>query len=220
MKDNRTALLIGATGLIGKFVLQQLLADEHYRKVKIFVRRPMDITHRKLEQHIINFDNPEEYKDIVKGDDLFCCLGTTMRIAGSRDAFQKVDYTYPVTFGKIAAANGIRQFLLISSLGANPMSSNFYLRVKGGVEEALQKFNFHALIILRPSMLLGPRKEFRLGELIGKFLMQLFFFLFIGTLRKYRPIHAQTVAKGMVNLALKDLDGVNVFESDAIAREA
>lgn len=220
MKDSRTAILIGATGLIGGFVLQQLLADERYRNVKVLVRKRMSLTHRKMEQHIISFDHPEEYKALVKGDDLFCCLGTTIRIAGSKEAFHKVDFTYPVTFGKIAAANGVKQYLVVSSVGANARSSNFYLRVKGEVEEALQEFRFHSLVILRPSMLLGPRKEFRLGELIGRFFMQLFFFFFIGTLRKYRAIQAQTVAKGMVNLAVKDLEGVHVFESDAIEREA
>jgi uncharacterized protein YbjT (DUF2867 family) len=220
MSETRMAVLIGATGLIGSFVLQLLLAEKRYSRVKIFVRKPMDLTHSKLEQYIIDFDQPGTYRDLVKGDDLFCCLGTTMRTAGSKEAFYKVDHTYPVAFGKLGYENGIKQYLLVSSLGANSRSSNFYLKVKGETEDELQKTGFRSLIILRPSMLLGPRKEFRLGELIGKFFMQMFFFLFIGTLKKYRAIQAQDVAKAMVRLAGKKSEGVRVFESDAIVREA
>ena len=219
MKESKTAILIGATGLIGSFVLHLLLAEERYSKVKIFVRKKMNVTHSKLEQHVIDFDKPETYEELVKGDDLFCCLGTTMRTAGSKDAFYKVDFTYPVEFGKIAVKNGVKQYLLISSIGANARSSN-YLKVKGEVEEALEKLNFDSLIILRPSMLLGPRKEFRFGEMIGKLIMTVFFFLFIGTLKKYRGIKAENVAKAMVSIAGRNMKSVHVFESDAIQREA
>lgn len=212
----RTAILVGATGLIGGFVLQRLLADKAYKNVKIFVRRKLDIEHPKLEQHVIDFDRPDTWNGLVKGDDLYCCIGTTMRNAGSKEAFYKVDHTYAVAFADAAAGNNVPQLLLVSSLGAAAGSSNFYLDVKGEVEEALRKMNFHSLVIFRPSMLLGPRKEFRLGEVVGKFFMQVFFFLFIGTLKRYRAIQAETVAKAMVSVALQEGSGVRVLESNEI----
>jgi uncharacterized protein YbjT (DUF2867 family) len=220
MKEQRTAILIGATGLIGSYVLQNLLAEERYQRVKVFGRKKMDVSHPKLEQHIIDFDNPQSWSALINGDDVFCCLGTTIRTAGSQEAFRKVDLEYPLSFGKAAAANGVSQYLLISSLGADDKSSNFYLRTKGEIEHLLQELKFSSFIALRPSMLLGPRKEFRAGELVGKFFMRVFFFLFLGTLKKYRAIHAATVAKAMVRLALSGSTGYRVFQSDEIQRLA
>jgi uncharacterized protein YbjT (DUF2867 family) len=213
----RTAILIGATGLIGGFVLQHLLADHNYSRVKVFLRKKMDVTHGKLEQHIIDFNDPASYSALVNGDDLFCCLGTTIRTAGSQDAFRKVDFQYPLDFGKAAIANGVGQYLLVSSLGADAKSSNFYLRTKGEIEHALRDLRFPSFLVFRPSMLLGPRQQFRAGELVGKFLMKTFFFIFLGTLKKYRAIHAQTVAKAMVKCALEKSSGFRTFESDEIA---
>ena len=220
MKDQRTAILLGATGLIGGYVLQNLLAEERYVRVKAFVRKKMDIEHARLEQHIIDFDQPQTWRSLVNGDDLFCCLGTTIRNAGSQDAFTKVDHDYPLEFAKAAVANGVGKFLLISSLGADAASSNFYLRTKGLVEQHIQELKFPSFIVLRPSMLLGPRKEFRAGELVGKFFMQVFFFLFLGTLKKYRAIHAAAVAKAMVMLGLEKSSGLRVIASDEIQRIA
>lgn len=216
MNSSRTALVIGSTGLIGGFVVAGLLANSNYSRVKIFVRRKLDIEHHKLEQHVIDFDKLEEYADLINGDDLFCCIGTTMKNAGSKEAFYKVDYTYAVSFASIAARNKVSQLLLISSLGAASRSSNFYLKVKGEVEDAVKELGFSSIIIFRPSMLLGPRKEFRLGEMIGKMMMRAFFFFFIGTLRKYRAIHAETVALAMGRLALAGNNGVRVVESNEI----
>lgn len=219
MSSTRTALVIGSTGLIGGFAVAGLLASSRYSHVKVFVRRRLDIEHHKLEQHLVDFDKPEDYAHLVKGDDLFCCIGTTMKNAGSKEAFYKVDHTYAVSFAKMAARNGVSQLLLISSLGAASRSSNFYLKVKGEVEDAVKELGFSSLVIFRPSMLLGPRREFRLGEMIGKIFMRAFFIFFIGTLRKYRAIHAETVALAMVQVALSGNKGVMVLESDEIERE-
>lgn len=220
MKEQRAAILLGATGLVGGYVLQHLLAEERYQRVKVFLRKKMDATHPKLEQHVINFDDPQSWSALVNGNDVFCCLGTTIRRAGTQEAFRKVDLEYPLSFGKAAIANGVEQYLLISSIGADAKSTNFYLRTKGEVEQLLRDLGFSSLVVLRPSMLLGPRSEFRLGELAGKFFMRLFFFLFIGTLKKYRAIHATAVAAAMVKLALGNNKGFKIVQSDEIQRIA
>ena len=244
----RTAIIIGASGLVGKEVLKQLLIDSDttkkiisgksicssenntetnsiFSKIIIFVREPIALTHEKLEQHVINFDAIEDYCNLIKGNIVFCCLGTTIKKALSRDAFLKVDYTYPLELAKIAKKNGVKSFLIISSVGANTHSSNFYLKVKGDVEAALEKIDFTSLIVMRPSLLLGDRNEFRFGELAFKVLMKFFSFAFVGKLRKYRAIESVVVAKAMVRLSIlsmnkasvSKLSGLNIFQSDSIA---
>lgn len=236
----KTAILLGASGLVGNEVLKQLLCEIDaavafrtkpstmeqgkpmeslsgiFEKIKIFVRKPIAFEHPKLEQVVIEFDAIDNYCDLIKGDVLFCCIGTTIKTAGSKDSFKKVDYTYPLDFAKIAKQNGIEKFLLISSIGADKTSSNFYLKVKGEIEEALTKLNFKALIILRPSMLLGDRKEFRFGEAAGKVVMKLFSFAFIGKLKKYKAIEASTVASAMIQLSKLKTTGNSIVQSDEI----
>jgi uncharacterized protein YbjT (DUF2867 family) len=210
----KTALLLGSTGLIGGYVLQLLLADEAFEKVISFVRKPLEIKHPKLEQQVVDFDNPQSYEHLVKGDVIFCCLGTTIKTAGSQSAFKKVDYEYPLHFAKAAKQNGVSHYLIISSIGATTNTSNFYLRTKGEVEQELKKLNVESLSILRPSMLLGDRKEFRLGESIGKVIMNMFSFLFIGPFKKYKAIHAMKVAKTMVKRSKSANKGTQVIQSD------
>ncbi len=214
----KTALIIGASGLVGNELLKQLLADSSFEKIKIFVRKRIPTEDSKLEQIIINFDYISSYYDLIKGDVLFCCMGTTIKTAGSKDAFIKVDYTYPMEFAKIAKQNGVKKMLLISSIGADKTASNFYLKVKGDIEESLGKLNFESLIILRPSMLLGSRKEFRFGESAGKIFMKLFTFTFIGKLKKYRAIEVSAAAKAMTELSKIELKGVNIFLSDDLQK--
>ena len=134
--------------------------------------------------------------------------------------FRKIDLDYLVHFAEIAKTNGIEQFVLISALGANSKSGNFYLKTKGEIEDALVKLNFHSLIILRPSILLGPRAEFRPAELIAKFFMRALGFLFIGPLKKYKGVHAQKVGRAMVHFAKQNLNGVRIVESDEINESA
>lgn len=214
----KTAIIIGASGLVGNEVLKLLLTDDHFDKVNIFVRKPLSINHPKLEQHAIDFDLIFKSTDLVKGDILFCCLGTTIKTAGSKEEFKKVDYAYPLAFAKIAKQNGVKKFLIISSIGANSTSSNFYLKVKGGIEKELEKLKYESLIIVRPSMLLGDRKEFRLGESIGKIVMKLISILFIGKFNKYKAIEASTVARAMIELSKSNLEGVSVVESDRLMK--
>lgn len=213
---SNTAIVLGASGLVGNEVLQTLLNNADFNLIKIFIRKPLSIEHPKLEQHIINFDVIKNYSGSITGDVVFCCLGTTIKTAGSKEAFRKVDYAYPLAFANIAKQNEVKKFILISSLGADKNSSNFYLRVKGEVEEALKQLEFKSLITLRPSMLLGDRKEFRLGESIGKVMIKGLGFLFIGGLKKYKAIEAAVVAKAMVKLSQSELPGFNIFESDRL----
>ncbi|HXG39250.1 MAG TPA: oxidoreductase [Bacteroidota bacterium] len=212
----RTALLFGASGLVGRQCLNELLAKDAYSDVHLFLRNPIPITHAKLKQHIINFDQLPEYAALIKGDDLFCCLGTTMRKAGSQEAFEKVDYGYPLQIAQLASANDVGQYLLVTSIGADPSSSNFYLRTKGKVEEAVKFIPFHAVLIFRPSFLLGSRQESRFGERIGIMAVRALTAAPVSPLKKYRPIAASAVARAMVRQALANLTGIHIFESDEI----
>jgi len=212
----KTALLIGATGLVGNELLQLLLKDNSFSSIKIFVRKKAEIKHAKLIQIVVDLNNLSNYSNEIKGDVIFCCIGTTMKVAGSKEAFIKIDFDIPLNFAKIAMANGVDAFILISSLGANKNSSNFYYSVKGKVEEELKKINFNHLVVLRPSMLLGNRNEFRFLEVIGKFFMQALGFIFIGKLKKYKAIEAKKVAKACLIMANENKNSFSVVESDEI----
>jgi uncharacterized protein YbjT (DUF2867 family) len=209
----KTAIVIGASGLVGSEMVKQLLLDEEYSHVKLFLRKEISFSNSKLQQNIIDFNNLDASSDLIKGDVVFCCMGTTIKVAGSQDAFVKVDYTYVLNFAQLAKRNGIEKFIAVSSLGADKNSSNFYLKVKGDVETDLARLKFKNLVIVRPSILLGDRKEFRLGELIGKKIMKGLAFLFVGKLKKYKAIEASVVAKAMLVLSKNELSDVAIFEN-------
>ena len=212
----KTALIIGSSGLVGKQLISLLLESKDYDKVIAFNKREMGLNHLKLTQHLIDFENISSYKNLIIGDDFFCTIGTTIKKAGSKKAFRKVDFSYPKQFAEIAKTNNIKHFLIVSSLGADANSSNFYLKTKGEIEQFLININFESVSIFRPSILKGNRAEFRLGEKIGLTIMNLFSFLFIGKLKKYKPIESETVAKGMFTAAQKNKLGVSIYESDGI----
>ncbi|MCW3070266.1 MAG: oxidoreductase [Bacteroidetes bacterium] len=212
----QTAIVIGATGLIGKELVAQMLNDPGFSKVKIFVRKKLELQHSRLEQVITDFNDLSSCADQISGDVVFCAMGTTIRVAGSQEAFVKVDYTYVFNFAEAAKRNGVTRFVLVSSLGVSESGGNFYLTVKRDIENALKRLQFGSLIIVRPSMLLGPRAESRLGESIGKFLMKALSFIFIGKLKKYKVIEATVVARAMISLSKTNLDEVVVFESDRL----
>lgn len=211
-----TALLVGASGLIGRSCLDILLQDSYYSRVTIFVRKLLLLQHPKLQQQLVDFDQLEYHAHLIKADHVFCCLGTTIKQAGSQDAFYKVDFTYPYNIAAIASRNGAGQFLIVTSLGASSKSGVFYNRVKGNVEEAVSGLKFSAIHIFRPSLLLGSRAEFRLGEKIAMFLFRIFGFILIGRWRKYRAIRTSVVAEAMVTMAKLDLQGKRTYESDVI----
>lgn len=212
----RTALLLGATGLVGGHCLEMLLQDEHYTHVETVGRRPAARVHRKLKQHVIDFKTLKVQTNQIKADDVFCCLGTTIKNAGSREAFRKVDYEYPLEVATVASANGAEQFLLVSSLGANARSSMFYSRVKGEIEAAVSALPFDGVQIFRPSLLLGERKERRTGERVAEMSLKLFAFMLRGSFKKYRAVEAVTVAAAMIRVAKQHPKGINIFESDQI----
>lgn len=213
----KTAIIIGSSGLTGSHLLEILLKSNIYGKVVCLVRKLSSLSHPKLVQHIVDFDNPETYQDLIEGNDMFCCLGTTIKKAGSQEAFEKVDLTYPLEFAKIAVSKGIKQYSIISSLGANPKSGNFYLRTKGTCEEELRKLPFQSTSIFRPSLLIGDREETRLGESFGEIVLKIFSVFLVGKLRKYRGIKAKNVAYAMFRIAQENTVGYHIYESDAIS---
>ncbi|HEX9704264.1 MAG TPA: oxidoreductase [Gemmatimonadales bacterium] len=212
----RTALVAGATGLVGGHILRLLLEDAAYERVTALVRRGLPVSHRKLVQREIDFDLLRDLAATSRVNDVFCALGTTMRQAGSRDAFYKVDFTYVTELARLASNQRASQFLMVSSLGANPRSRVFYNRVKGEAEEAVQRLRFDAIHLFRPSLLVGDRKEFRPAERLGIVLARLVTPVLVGPLRPYRPIHAETVARAMVRAAREGRRGVHVYRSDKI----
>jgi uncharacterized protein YbjT (DUF2867 family) len=216
MPPPRTALIAGATGLVGRHTVQQLVASHRYQEVVAIGRRPVTLEHPKLRQMVVDFDDLGGAASMA-ADDVFCCLGTTMRKAGNREAFRRVDLEYPLRLATVALAHGASQYLLVSSIGANPASRSFYLRVKGELERALRDLLFRRLSVFRPALLLGPRAELRWGERLGAIVFRGARPLFVGPFRKYRPIEANTVARAMVKVAEAGTDGYRVVESDEIA---
>ncbi|MBL7906573.1 MAG: NAD(P)H-binding protein [Bacteroidales bacterium] len=215
-KSHQTALIFGSTGLIGRFVLELLTRDARYDRIVIFVRKEIKTHHGKVSQVIFNPDNLETVADQIKGDQAFCCLGTTLKKAGSKEAFLDVDLRLVSAFATHASRNGVPVFSVVSSIGARSDSSNFYLNTKGLMEETLRKLQFEQLVILRPSLLLGIRPEGRWLEDLGKSFFKIFSVLMIGKLRKYKPVHAETVAKAMIWFS-NERKNLIIAESDAIA---
>lgn len=213
----RTALVAGATGLVGRALLQLLLADPAYGQVTALLRRPLELQDSRLVQQIVDFDQLERHAAAFRADDLFCCLGTTIKKAGSQEAFRRVDFEYPLTMGRLAKAQGVKQYLIVTATGANPRSRFFYNRVKGEVEQALADLQLEGLQIFRPSLLLGQRQEPRPGEAVAALLGRLVAPALVGPLRRYRPIPAAAVAWAMVRVAHQRLPGRRIYESEAIA---
>jgi uncharacterized protein YbjT (DUF2867 family) len=213
----RSALLLGATGLVGRNCLDLLLSDPAYGRVLVIARKAAVREDPKLRWFTTDLSELRQCGRLLGVDDVFCCLGSTIRAAGSREAFRNVDFGYVVDAAQAAAENGARQLLLISALGANPKSRVFYSRVKGEAEEAIRELPFRGTQIFRPSLLLGEREQFRLGERIAALALPPLSFLLVGPARKYRPVKASAVAAAMLRVAVAEPSGVNVFESDRIA---
>jgi len=214
--ESKTAIIAGATGLVGKQLLNGLLENNRYKKVISLVRNKVPLNHPKLEQIVIDFDKLDEVAPKLQGEDFFCCLGTTMKKAGSKENFAKVDYLYPVNLASIAQKNKAEKYLLISAMGANKDSKFFYNKVKGEVEEGVSGKNIESIFIFRPSLLMGEREEERMGEKIATKVVAPLSRLFIGPLEKYKPIHAKEVADGMIKMANKDLKGQHIIDSEDI----
>lgn len=207
----RSALIIGATGLTGNLLTGLLLDDARYDKVYAYVRREMDLRHPKLEQRIIDWDTLDS---AVPAQDVFCCLGTTIRKAGSQGAFRRVDLEYPSKVATLQRAAGSRHFLLISAIGAKARSRIFYSRTKGEVEAAIGALQYPCYSIFQPSLILGDRKERRWAEKMSMFLLPLIAPLFLGSWRKYRPIPARVLAQSMQSAAHTDCEGMQIYRYD------
>lgn len=211
--EKRNALIAGATGLVGNSLLQQILADNEYEKVVIITRKSITINHPKLIQQQIDFDSIESLRTDFPIDDVFCALGTTIKTAGSQDAFYKVDFTYVVNLGKWCEKNQVKRFLVVSAMGANAKSGIFYNRVKGEMETVVSQLNIKQKQIFRPSLLMGNRTEKRGGEKFAQIIMNGLGFLFVGSLLKYKGIHADRVAHAMIEAAKADVNGFKIFDS-------
>jgi len=212
----KTALLFGSSGLVGGHLLNQLIKDTNYSKVKLFVRSVPEISDPKVETIKTDFNNLEKYKEDIKGDDCFFCIGTTKKNSPDKDEYRRVELDVPKEVAKIAKSNLVNSFIFVSALYANPKSSGEYLRFKGLVEEELKALNFPKLGIMRPSFLIGNRKEKRASETIGIFVFKLLSPLLLGPLKKMKPIHSEIVARAMITATNENLEK-NTFESNEIA---
>jgi len=216
----RTALVAGASGLVGSHLLRLLLESPAYDRVTVLVRRELPLAHKKLTQRLIDFDRLAQVADFPRVHDVFCCLGTTRKQAGSPDAFRKVDFTYVVELARMAVRHRATQFLVVTSLGADPRSRVFYSRVKGETEAAVRRLQFDGILIFRPSLLLGLRSERRPAEWLAAVASPLVSWALVGPLARYRPIRAAAVARAMVRVAGEAPRGAHVYESSEIRRLA
>ena len=210
----KSILLLGATGLVGSHCLRLLASDRAFERVVVLTRRPLPVEQSfgSVEPHVVDFDKLAAQPSLFRVDQIMCALGTTIREAGSQDRFRLVDYEYPLAAARLGLAQGATHYLLVSSIGANARSRAFYARVKGELESALLALQYRSVTIARPSLLLGPRAEHRLGEQIAKRLA----FLLPG---KYKPVPAHAVAAALVRAAKEDAPGRRIIESREI-REA
>jgi uncharacterized protein YbjT (DUF2867 family) len=212
-----TATIIGATGLIGGYLLEELLKNDLYDTIRILVRRPVESNHPKLEKKLVDFSDTESFRLALEGSDtVFCAIGTTQqKVKGDKAAYRKIDYDITVNAARFCKLNGCETFCFVSSVGANSKSGNFYLQLKGEIEEAVKATGLRSVSIMRPSVLLGDRKEFRLGEKISKGIMATFTFLIPS---KYKPVYGRDVAKAMIILAAKKTEGTQVYQYHEIKK--
>lgn len=212
--QGKTAVLLGATGLIGNHLLQLLLEDDYFSGIRILVRNPLPITHPKLEMEITDFNDPDKYnKALGKGNTIFCCIGTTMKkVKGDKVVYRHIDFGIPVQAAQWGIDKGFTQYIVVSSVGANIKSSNFYLQLKGSMETALHALPYTALHIFRPSFLLGSREEKRKGERLVQAIIPALAFALRGSFKKYRAVKAEDVAMAMLRAAQSDKKGLHIHE--------
>ena len=213
----RVALLFGSSGLVGGHLLNQLIKDNNYSKIKLFVRLAPEISDPKIEIIKTDFNNLQNHKEDIMGDDCFVCIGTTKQNSPDRDEYRRVELEVPKEIAKIPKSNLVNSFIFVSTLYANSKSSGDYVRFKGLVEEALKRLNFPKLAIMRPSFLMGDRKEKRASEKIGIFVFKLLSPLLLGPLKKIKPIHSEIVARAMIAVVKSDIQKI-IFESNEIVK--
>ncbi len=214
--EQKTAIIAGASGLIGRSLTQQLLKSDDYGQVIALVRKPIGIQHEKYSEVTIDFDELPNIQDFPKGDDIFCCLGTTMKKAGSKEAFYKVDFTYPYELAKAALNTGADRFFVVSAMGANLRSRYFYNRVKGELEDKISFLDYRTIYIFKPSLLRGKREESRAGESFAKAFSRIV--PFVGPWKKYHPIHVDKVADAIMKVAKQEDKGCYFYQSEIMRR--
>ena len=212
----KTALIFGSSGLVGKNLLNQVINNSNYSKIKIFVRSSPDISDRKIEIIKTDFKDLEIIKNLITGDDCFFCIGTTKKNSPDKSEYRRVELDLPKKIAQISKSNNVKSFIFVSSGFADPKNSGNYLKFKGLVEEEIKSLNFEKIGILRPSFLLGNRKEKRVGEKIGIFIFKLLSPIFVGPIKKMKPIHSEKVAKAMIKIANEDIQKT-IFESNEIS---
>ncbi|MGM0836638.1 MAG: oxidoreductase [Bacillota bacterium] len=218
MNKTKNALILGSTGLIGSRLTNQILENSEYASVCTIVRRPTSIKHPKLKEIVIDFTRILDYIEEFHVDEVFICLGTTRKQAGSKESFKKVDYDYVVETARLAKAQGVQRIAVVSAIGADSQSRFFYNKIKGQMEETVSSIGIPSTYFFRPSLLLGDRKEIRLGEKMGEWLGNAVQPILIGKLKKYRSIEAEKVAKAMVAFMKNSKKGVHHVESDLIQK--
>jgi uncharacterized protein YbjT (DUF2867 family) len=206
-------ILVGASGLIGSNLLSELIQSEEISEVLLLIRKSTGISNPKVKELILNFDELNTYSSEIQGDIMYSCLGTTKRETPDSKLYRKIDLEYPLNLAKLGLKNGLSQFHVISSLGADSESSNSYLKLKGELEQELKKLDIPSLHIYQPSFLIGDRKKNRLADKIMKPIFRLINPLLIGKLKKYRSIKAADVAKVMLSQSIKDLKGTFIYPS-------
>ena len=211
----KTAILFGATGLVGKHLLSLLIENNEYDKIKIFLRKDIITKSQKIEKYVIDFNELENHKDKIIGDDCFFIIGTTRRVTPKKNDYIDVELNLPVKISKIAKDNNVKSFIYVSSGGANANSRNLYLQNKGKAEQEIINLSFEFTAIIQPSLLLGDRNENRIGEKIAKFIFINLSFIFIGKLRTFKAIHAKNVAKAIIIINERKLDDL-FFTSDKL----
>ena len=212
----KTALVFGSTGLVGNHILNQLVKNNNYSKIKLFVRTSIKVNDGKIEIIQTDFNNLEQHREEMTGDECFFCIGTTKKNSPDKNEYKRIELDIPKQVAQIAKSNNIKSFFFVSSGYANSKSSGDYLKYKGLVEEEILSLGFSKIGIMRPSFILGNRKEFRLGEKIGIIIFKLLNPLFVGPLKKMRSIHSETIAKAMIKLANENNDQ-KIFDSDHIS---
>jgi uncharacterized protein YbjT (DUF2867 family) len=220
--SSRTATLIGATGLIGGHLLTLLQSDDYFDTIRVLVRRPFQTDRTKTAVRLIDFEDHESYKLGIDGSDaVFVAVGTTQKkVKGDKEAYRKVDYDLPVKAARFCKETGCPQLLIVSSVGANSKSNNFYLALKGEVEKTIKESGIPSTSVFRPSMLLGNREESRPAERVGQVIMKTFSFAIAGSFRKYKPVNAVDVAKAMLQASKIRKPGFSIYEYDSIRRLA
>ena len=212
----KTALIFGSSGLVGKNLLNQVINNSIYSKIKIFVRSSPDISDRKIEIIKTDFKDLEIIKNLITGDDCFFCIGTTKKNSPDKKEYRRIELDLPKQIAQISKSNNVKSFIFVSSGFADPKNSGDYLKFKGLVEEEIKSLNFEKIGILRPSFLLGKRKEKRLGEKIGISIFKFLSPLFVGPIKKMKPIHSEKVAKAMIQIANENIQQI-IFESNEIS---